>query len=54
MSETVVFSGKVFEGLKLRDKHVRREVELNIPTSKLYVSFPSFPFNFVFRGLLCA
>lgn len=39
VNETVVFSGKVFEGLKLRDKHVRRKVELNVPTNILYVSF---------------
>ena len=45
VNETVVFSGKVFEGLKLRDKHVRRKVELNVPTSILCVSF-SFLFLF--------
>ena len=47
VNETVVFSGRVFEGLKLRDKHVRRKVELNVPTSILCVSF-SFNFPFFF------
>ena len=41
VNETVIFSGRVFEGLKLRDKHVRRKVELNVPMSILCVSFIS-------------
>ena len=47
-SETVVFSGKVFEGLKLRDKHVRREVELNIPYEQIvcFLSFLSLQLRF--------
>lgn len=35
MNETVVFTEKVFDELKLRNKHVRRKVELNVPTSIL-------------------
>jgi hypothetical protein len=51
VNETVVFSGKVFEGLKLRDKHVRRKVELTLPTRILCVSF--FPSTFRFCEAYC-
>ena len=51
MNETVVFSGKVFEGLKLRDKHVRREVELNVPHEQIVCFFSFFSLQLRFSKL---